>query len=103
MTTTSQYQAAVPELRLLSSKPRDELLPRPAPSLGRRAFRFLVAVGIGVGGTLAWQAHGDAARQMIATAYPERLGWIAPPAPTTAPAPQRAPAPPPAPSVDQEQ
>jgi hypothetical protein len=72
-------------------------------------FRFLIAVGIGVGGTLAWQTYGDAARQMIATAYPERLGWIAPPAPTTAPAPQSAraaesaPAPASAaPSVDQE-
>src|SRR5262249_30525463 len=47
---------------------------------------------------------GDAARQMIATAYPERLGWIAPPA---APAPESAPAAPasaapPAPSVDEE-
>jgi hypothetical protein len=70
-------------------------------------FRFLIAVGLGIGGTLAWQAYGDAARQMIATAYPERLGWIAPPAPTTAPAPQSAraalaSAAPSAPSVDEE-
>ena len=106
MTATSQYPAAVPELR--PRPPRDELLPPPAPSFGLRAFPFLIAVGIGIGGALAWQAYGDAARQMIATAYPERLGWIAPPAPTTAPAPQRAPdalasATPPAPSVDQEQ
>src|SRR5215813_6475160 len=119
MTATTQYPAAehsdtwetsrVTEVRPRPIKPRDELLPRPAPSLGRRAFRFLIAVGIGIGGTLAWQAHGDAARQMIATAYPERLGWIAPPATTTAPAPQSAPtaestpAAPPAPSVDEEQ
>src|SRR5215467_12549464 len=121
MTTTSQYAAAdhsdkweptrLPEVRPRPIKPRDELLPAPAPSLGRRAFRalfrFLIAVGIGVGGTLAWQVHGDAARQMIATAYPERLGWIAPPAATTAPAPQSAPvalapAASPAPSVDEE-
>jgi hypothetical protein len=76
-------------------------------------FRFLIAVGLGIGGTLAWQAYGDASRQMIATAYPERLGWIAPPAPTTAPAPQSAraaqsataalaSAAPSAPSVDEE-
>jgi hypothetical protein len=50
---------------------------------------------------------------MIATAYPEQLGWIAPPASTTAPAPQNArtaesapaalaSAAPPAPSVDDE-
>jgi hypothetical protein len=70
-------------------------------------FRFLIAIGLGIGGTLAWQAYGDAARQMIATAYPERLGWIAPPASTTAPAPQSAraalaSAAPSAPSVDEE-
>ena len=106
MTATSQYPAADVGLRLI--KPKDELLPPPEPSLGRRAFRaffrFLIAVGVGIGGTLAWQVHGDAARQMIATAYPERLGWIAPPA---APAPESAPAAlasaaPPAPSVDEE-
>jgi hypothetical protein len=121
MTATSQYPAAdhsdkwettrVPEVRPRPIKPRDELLPPSEPSLGRRAFRalfrFLIAVGVGIGGTLAWQAYGDAARQMIATAYPERLGWIAPPAPTTAPAPQSAPAAlapaaPSAPSVDEE-
>jgi hypothetical protein len=121
MTATSQFPAAdhsdkrettpVPEVRPRPIKPRDELLPPPEPSLGRRAFRalfrFVIAVGVGIGGTLAWQAYGDAARQMIATAYPERLGWIAPLAPTTAPAPQSAPAAlasaaPPAPSVDEE-
>ena len=122
MTTTTQYPAGdhsdkweptgVTEIRPRPIKPRGELLPPPEPSLGRRAFRtlfrFLIAVGIGVGGTLAWQVHGDTTRQMIATAYPERLGWIAPPAQTPAPAPQRAPAAlasaaPPAPSVDVEQ
>lgn len=118
MTATSQYPAAdhsdkweptrVPEVRPRPIKPRDELLPPPEPSLGRRAFRalfrFLIAVGLGIGGTLAWQAYGDAARQMIATAYPERLGWIAPPASTTAPAPQsaRAALASAAPSVDEE-
>jgi hypothetical protein len=121
MTATSQYPAAdhsdkweptrVPEVRPRPIKPRDELLPPPEPSLGRRAFRalfrFLIAIGLGIGGTLAWQAYGDAARQMIATAYPERLGWIAPPASTTAPAPQSAraalaSAAPSAPSVDEE-
>jgi hypothetical protein len=118
MTATSQYPAAdhsdkweptrVPEVRPRPIKPRDELLPPPEPSLGRRAFRalfrFLIAIGLGIGGTLAWQAYGDAARQMIATAYPERLGWIAPPASTTAPAPQsaRAALASAAPSVDEE-
>jgi hypothetical protein len=40
-----------------------------------RAFvRFLVAICIGVAGTLAWQAYGEDAKQIIATRAPE-LGW----------------------------
>src|SRR6185437_13789066 len=44
----------------------------------RALFRFLLTVGIGVGGTLAWQAYGDMARGMAAAAYPEQLGWLRP-------------------------
>ncbi len=48
------------------------------PSRGRRgarAFvRFLVAICIGVVGTLAWQAYGEATKWIIATRAPE-LGW----------------------------
>jgi hypothetical protein len=40
-------------------------------------LRFLIAVGIGVAATLAWQAYGDAAREIIASSYPQ-LGWLAP-------------------------
>jgi hypothetical protein len=36
-----------------------------------------MAVAIGVGSTLAWQAYGDAAREKIAGAYPQ-LAWLAP-------------------------
>ena len=81
-------------------------------SFGRRAvrafIRFVIALGIGVGGTLAWQAYGDEARQMAASSYPEQLGWIAPPAATAALAAPSAPAAPapvvsPAPAVDQQQ
>lgn len=36
--------------------------------------RYLVAICIGVAGTLAWQSYGDAAKQVIATRAPE-LGW----------------------------
>jgi hypothetical protein len=43
----------------------------------KRPGRFLVAVGIGVAGTLAWQSYGDAAREVIASSYPQ-LGWLAP-------------------------
>ncbi len=87
------------------------------PSLGRRALRacvrFLITLGIGVGGTLAWQSYGDEARQIIATAYPQQLGWVAPPAAPPAPGAQNAsaavastaPAPSPAaaPSIDPQQ
>jgi hypothetical protein len=40
-----------------------------------RAFvRYLVAICVGVAGTLAWQSYGEAAKQTIATRAPE-LGW----------------------------
>jgi hypothetical protein len=40
-----------------------------------RAFvRYLVAICIGVAGTLAWQSYGAATKQIIATRAPE-LGW----------------------------
>jgi hypothetical protein len=39
--------------------------------------RFLIMFGIGVAGTLAWQSHGDAAREKIAKLSPQ-LGWLAP-------------------------
>ncbi len=79
-------------------------LRRREPSLGRRTLRafvrFLITFGVGVGGTLAWQAYGDEAKQMLATAYPGPLGWIAPQAPAAAPVAQSAP---PAPSIEQQQ
>ena len=49
------------------------------PSVGRRLFRaltrFLIAVLIGVGGTLAWQYRGDAAREMVVARAPT-LAWL---------------------------
>src|SRR5689334_19345635 len=40
-----------------------------------RAFvRYLVAIGIGVLATLAWQSYGEPSKQIIATKAPE-LGW----------------------------
>jgi hypothetical protein len=42
---------------------------------GSRGFaRFLLAICIGVAGTLAWQSYGEATKQIIATRAPE-LGW----------------------------
>lgn len=40
-------------------------------------MRFLTTFCIGIAATLAWQSYGDAAREMIAGAYPQ-LGWLAP-------------------------
>jgi len=65
---------------------------------------FLITFCIGVAATLAWQSYGDAAREMIASSYPQ-LGWLAPQA---APGAQNAsdmiaPAAPAAPPPDQQQ
>ena len=40
----------------------------------RRFVRYLVAICIGVAGTLAWQAYGEEAKRIIASRAPD-LGW----------------------------
>ena len=49
------------------------------PSIGRRIFRslvrFFIAALIGVGATLAWQSHGDEAKEIVRTWAPS-LGWL---------------------------
>jgi hypothetical protein len=40
----------------------------------RPFVRYLVAICIGIAGTLAWQSYGEATKQIIATTAPE-LGW----------------------------
>jgi pyruvate/2-oxoglutarate dehydrogenase complex dihydrolipoamide acyltransferase (E2) component len=103
--------AQVTDLRPRPVEAMDEPPPPPQRSLGRRALRrsvrFVITLGLGIVGTLAWQAYGDDARQMMAMAYPAQLGWIAPQAAPDAPT-QSAPATlasaaPAAPSVDQQQ
>ena len=101
--------ARLAEVRPRPVKVRNDMLDE-EPSLGRRVLRallrFVITLGIGIGGTLAWQAWGDTARQMTAKAFPAQLGWIAPPAATTALAPKSAsaaPATPAAPSIDPQQ
>ena len=58
-------------------------------SIGRRIFRtlarFFIAVLIGVGATLAWQSHGDEAREMVRTWAPS-LVWLLPVSTTKSPA-----------------
>jgi hypothetical protein len=104
--------ARVTDLRPRPAEAMDEPPPPPEQSLGRRALRrlarFMITLGIGIGGTLAWQAYGDDAKQMMATAYPAQLGWIAPQAAADGSAAPGAPAAlasaaPAAPSPDQQQ
>ena len=58
---------------------KDDHIASDRPSLGRRIFhtltRFFIAVLIGVSATLAWQSHGDAARDMVVARAP-LLGWL---------------------------
>src|SRR6266850_3152182 len=50
-------------------------------ALGKRVLlalvRFLIMFCIGVAATFAWQSYGDAAREIIASSFPQ-LGWLAP-------------------------
>src|SRR5690242_1182065 len=67
--------------------PEDLLAGEPSvarPSPRRRSSRFLIAFCVGVAATLAWQSYGDAARETIASSYPQ-LGWLAPQAAQAAP------------------
>jgi hypothetical protein len=63
----------------LSSGLKDDHVASDRPSIGRRIFRtltrFFIAVLIGIGATLAWQSHGDAARDMVVARAP-LLGWL---------------------------
>jgi hypothetical protein len=62
-----------------SSRVRDDQVASDRPPVGRRIFRtltrFFIAVLIGVGGTLAWQSQGDAAREMVVARAPT-LAWL---------------------------
>jgi hypothetical protein len=65
-----------------SSGRKDVHVARERPSVGRRPFRsfvrFVIAILIGVGGTLAWQSYGDTAREMLAVRAPG-LAAVLPP------------------------
>src|SRR5712664_1955554 len=53
---------------------KDDHIASDRPSIGRRILRtltgFFIAVLIGIGATLAWQSHGDAARDMVVAQAP---------------------------------
>src|SRR6267154_3685978 len=58
---------------------KDDHVASDRASIGRRIFRtltrFFIAVLIGVGATLVWQSHGDAAREMVVARVPT-LAWL---------------------------
>jgi hypothetical protein len=62
-----------------SSSRKDDQVASDRPPVGRRIFRtltrFSIAVLIGIGGTLAWQFYGDAAREMAVARAPT-LAWL---------------------------
>jgi hypothetical protein len=63
-----------------SSAKNDQLTSKKL-SIGKRIFRTLarlfIAVLIGVGVTLAWQSHGDEAKEIVRTQAPS-LAWLLP-------------------------
>jgi hypothetical protein len=54
-------------------KPITDSAARPRPA-SRGFARYMLAICIGVGATLAWQSYSQATKQIIATRAPE-LGW----------------------------
>jgi hypothetical protein len=87
----SEFYTGVSPVGVSSVGPADLKNDRSKPP-GKRALRPLsglpIAFCIGVAATLAWQSYGDAAREIVANAYPQ-LGWLAPqgePVMQTAPA-----------------
>src|SRR3984893_3502668 len=69
-----------PSIHSPSSSLKDDQVASDRPSVGRRIFRtltrFFIAVFIGVGGTLAWQAQGDSAREMVIAQAPTLAWWL---------------------------
>jgi hypothetical protein len=65
---TRPTQLEFPDDRPITDRPSRS---RPA---SRGFVRFLVAICIGIAGTLAWQSYGDSTKQIIAKRAPE-LGW----------------------------
>jgi hypothetical protein len=68
----------IPRVSRLDDKTSDDRVRAMESRTKRRSSRgfarFLVAICIGVVGTLAWQSYGEASKQIIAARAPE-LGW----------------------------
>jgi hypothetical protein len=64
--------------------PNNKVSPTTLENRSRALPRLLIAFCSGVVAALAWWSYGDAARQRIASSYPQ-LFWLAPPRTLTAP------------------
>jgi hypothetical protein len=83
MVSTLSAKTLPAELRVADSRPRqpelsNHLLFTERPSLFRRGLRalarFLIAVCVGIGGTLTWQSYGEDAKQLAGT-WAAQHGW----------------------------
>src|SRR5258708_294105 len=77
--TPANPSVEAPAVRAVDLK--KDRFPNGRSALGKRVLlalvRFLIVFCIGVAATFAWQSYGDAARERIASSYPQ-LGWLAP-------------------------
>jgi hypothetical protein len=64
----------------IDAETKKDLESHPKRRASRALVRYLVAICIGVAGTLAWQSYGETAKQIIATSR-YRAGQPQPPAP----------------------
>ena len=69
--------AARPGLDAMARSATGERRPSIMRRASRRLSRSLIVFCTGVGATLAWQASGDTAKDLIANSWPQ-LGWLAP-------------------------
>jgi hypothetical protein len=69
--------AARPGLDAMARSSTGKRQPSVVTRASRRLSRSLIVFCTGVGATLAWQAYGDTARDLIARSWPQ-LGWLAP-------------------------
>jgi hypothetical protein len=69
--------AARPGLDAMARSSTGKRQPSGVTRASRRLSRSLIVFCTGVGATLAWQAYGDTARDLIASSWPQ-LGWLAP-------------------------
>jgi hypothetical protein len=70
---TSERTTIYHRLRLIDEQTK-RIISQTKRGFFRRTARYLVAICLGVIGTLAWQSYGEATKRMIATTAPE-LGW----------------------------